>query len=60
MAPGDSAITKVRKREESMAVQKMTVDAVGPDEKWMYRAGGLSALADFPFVPIPLSLYLAL
>src|SRR6266571_3122337 len=27
-----------------MSVQRMMVDAVNPDEKWLYRVGGISAL----------------
>jgi hypothetical protein len=31
--------------EEAMSVQNRTVNAVGPDGKWLYRVGGISALA---------------
>jgi len=34
----------VRKGEEEMSVQKMVVNAVDPDGKWLYRVGGISAL----------------
>ena len=27
-----------------VGVQKMMIDAVDPDEKWLYRVGGISAL----------------
>ncbi|RPI93798.1 MAG: hypothetical protein EHM40_08660 [Chloroflexi bacterium] len=37
-------VNVLSKREEEMGVPKTMVDAVGPDGKWLYRVGGLSAL----------------
>jgi hypothetical protein len=34
-----------RKGEERISVQNMMINAVDPDGKWLYRTGGISALA---------------
>jgi hypothetical protein len=37
-------VNVVRKGKEQMSVQKMMVNEVDPDVKWLYRVGGISAL----------------